>query len=293
MNLALRLDQPDVSRPFASRRLAFGPSGEPSIAILNGRATSFEGGTDEPALSLKWLPEGVAEYRSEGRAYRLAGSTQLLLNRGQPYRMRMKGPSESFVLFFSDAMADAAWQAQAGEAGAMPEMPTVAAAGPDDLQQRLSILREECRRTEPNGEKLTELSCAILNDVVALAEARRRQALRLPVLRKTTRDELLRRLVRAEAYLLETGAKATLSDAANAAALSPFHLIRVFEAVFGETPLAYAAAKRLDRAHGMLTGTGHSITDISLAAGYENRNAFDRAFARRFRTTPGAIRAAR
>jgi AraC-like DNA-binding protein len=244
-------------------------------------------------LSLKWLPEGTADYRSEGRDYRLTGGTQLLLNRGQPYRMQMRGKSESFVLFFPKAAADVAWQMHTGETGPMPETPTVAAAGTDRLQRRLSVLRRECRRDNPNSEAIMELSCAILNDVAGQAETRRRQAARLPVLRKATRDELLRRVVRAESYLADAGAKATLSGAAYAAALSPFHLIRVFEAAFGATPLAYAAAKRLERARAMLSDTALPIAEIALASGYESRNAFDRAFSRRFRITPGALRAAR
>ncbi len=291
MDFVLRLDQPDLGRLAASRRMAFGPDGAPAVSILNGRSKDFEGGADEPALSLKWMPEGTADYCSERRNHRLNGSTQLLLNRGQPYRMRMQG--ESFVLFFPKEAADAAWQALAKDAGAMPEAPSVAARAPAPLQQKLAGLRAASRQTHPVGADLLERSLALLNDVVALAHARRRHAQRLPVIRKTTRDELFRRLVRAEAYLADVGVKATLSGAADAAALSPFHLIRVFESVYGMTPLAYAAAKRLDLAHALLIETTSPIAEIAASAGYENRNAFDRAFTRRFGKTPGAVRDAR
>lgn len=292
MEFAVRLDQPNVSRPGASRRMVFGPSKGPAFAILNGRGSTFEGGADAPELSLKWLARGAADYESERRSYRLAGRSQLLLNRGQPYRMRMRGPSESFVLFFPKTAADAAWQMQSGLGASMPEIPTVAAASPLSLQSRLKELREACRQTKPNGETLEELCCAVLNEVAAFAFARRSQFMRMPALRKTTREELLRRLVRAEAYLQDTGAKATLAGAAREASLSPFHLIRVFDAAFGQTPLAYAAGKRLEHARAQLIGSRESIPDIALAAGYESRTAFDRAFLRRYRTTPGAIRAA-
>jgi len=137
-----------------------------------------------------------------------------------------------------------------------------------------------------------ERACAVLNEIVALALARREQAARLPVIRKATRDELLRRLLRAEDYLIDTGARATLAGAAQAAALSPFHLIRLFDAVFGETPLAYAASKRLARARDLLIEGRTPIADVARATGYANRNAFDRAFARRYHMTPGALRAA-
>ena len=290
MEFAVRLDQPNVRQPGRSRRMGFGSEGLSAFAILNGHASAFEGGADEADLSLKWIADGAAEYRTEGRAYRLAGDAQLMLNRGQPYRMRMQG--ESFVLFFPKAAADAAWQMQTRSGETLPEIPTVGAASPLALQKRVARLRYECLRARPNGERLVELSCAVLNDLVSLAHTRRRHAMKLPALRKTTRDELLRRLVRAEAYLADLGPKATLAGAAQAAALSPFHLIRVFNAAFGQTPLAYAAAKRLERAHGLLIESDAPIADIAAAAGYESRNAFDRAFSRRYRMTPGAIRAA-
>jgi AraC family transcriptional regulator len=110
-------------------------------------------------------------------------------------------------------------------------------------------------------------------------------------MRAATRDELLRRLARAEDYLLSAREKPTLVRAADAASLSPFHLIRVFRAVHGKTPLAFAARARLEAARDALMLTTDAVEDVSLRAGYESRTAFDRAFRRAFGTTPGALRA--
>jgi AraC-like DNA-binding protein len=291
MNFGIRLDQPDLAHPTAGRRLVFGAPAAPALVILNGTGSGFEGGADCPDLSLKWLPEGLAEYRTEGRAYRLSGASQLLLNRGQPYGMHMKGPSESFVLFFPRAVADGAWQANTGKAEAMPEVPTAAAPSHTALQNHLAALRMESRRYEPDAERLRELSCAVLGEIASLAATRRGQVMRIPAARRSTREELLRRLLRAEAYLADTGPGATLAGAADASALSPFHLIRLFNVVFGETPLAYGARLRLERAHEDLVRSRKPIADVAWDAGYESRSAFDRAFQRRFLATPGAIRA--
>jgi AraC family transcriptional regulator len=291
MQTSVLLDQPDLIAPGQSRRRRFG-AGD-GIAILNARGARFDGGGDEPELSLKWIPQGAARYRSGGKTFALGGDTQLLLNRGQPYRLAMRTPSESFVVFFPRDLATAAWSAHSGKAEAFPEVPSVAGHSHAALQLALRRLRAESRSGEPDGGRLNELALALLGDVAALAQHRRRMAQNLPALRRTTRDELIRRVARAESYLIETAHDATLEGAAAAASLSPFHLIRVFRAAYGETPLAWAAARRLERARDALILTADAIEDIARAAGYESRTAFDRAFARRFGATPGAVRAAR
>ena len=132
----------------------------------------------------------------------------------------------------------------------------------------------------------------MLAEVAVLAAERRGSLARIPALKRATREELLRRIARAEGYLIDARG-ATLEGAADAAALSPFHLLRVFRAVHRETPLAWATARRLESARDALIMTGDSIEEISRRAGYESRNAFDRAFRRRFGDTPGSVRIAR
>jgi AraC-like DNA-binding protein len=291
MEFAVTLDQPDLARPGASRRLRFGPEGTPTVGILNGSGGAFEGGADSPDLSLKWVPEGSADYRTEGRSYRVSGPNQLLLNRGQSYRLNMHEKSETFVLFFPKAVADTAWQAWKSGDRVLPDIPTAAAkAGPSMLRLLVS-LRDAARSRNPDPERLRELCCSTLNEIISTAALRRGQASRINAVKRATREELLRRLLRAESYLDDVGARATLAGIADAAALSPFHLIRLFKSVFGETPLAYGATRRLERAHGELVRTKRPIADIADATGYESRTAFDRAFTRRFGVTPGAARA--
>lgn len=290
MGLSLLLDQPDLIAPRLSRRLRFGASDAPRIAILNARGARFEGGGDEPDLSLKWIANGAARYRTEGKSFALRSDTQLLLNRGQPYTLDMREPSESFVVFFGRELADAAWAAHAGTNEAFPEVPSVAASPPAPLRAALTRLRDEARQEGPCGDTLGELALALLTDVAALAHDRRVLLTRVPSLRRATREELLRRVARAETYLVQTQRGATLDGAASAAALSPFHLIRVFRAVHGATPLAWAAARRLETARDGLLLTADAIEDIAWRAGYDSRTAFDRAFARRFRETPGRVR---
>jgi AraC-like DNA-binding protein len=289
MAALLVLDQPDLLAPGRSRRVQFGRSDGQRIGILNGRGRAYEGGAAATDLSLKWMAEGSADYESAGRYFRLSGGSQLVLNPGEPYHLRFRETSESFTVTFSRALADAAW-AQLGSGAPLPEFPTVSGRSPSRLNAHLSALYEEARVDEPDGDALIEQSFALLGEIARLAHHRRRQAKRVPALRLATRDELLRRLVRAEDYLLSTREKPTLARAANAASLSPFHLIRMFRAVHGQTPLAFAARARLEAARDALMMTADSIEEIALRAGYESRTAFDRAFRRAFGATPGSLR---
>lgn len=291
MQTQLRLDQPDLIAPERTRRLVFG-DGTERIAILNARGRLWDGGGDEPDLSLKWIPGGAARYTSGRGHFDLTGSAQLLLNRGQPYRLHMKEVSESFVLFFSRGLADRAWRALTGTGEGFPEVPSVSGLSQHELQSDVAELRAAVRRDEVDAARLEEMGLAVLTGIATLARRRRRMRDAVPALRGTTREELLRRLARAETYLVEDQNGATLDGAADAAALSPFHLIRMFRAVYGETPLAFAAGKRLESARNALLMTDDPIAAIAERAGYATRNAFDRAFTRQFRTTPGSLRRA-
>jgi AraC-like DNA-binding protein len=290
VNAALVLHQPDLLAPTRSRRLAFGEAvSGGQIAILNGRGRSYEGGMELSDLSLKWMAEGSADYESAGRKFRLAGDNQLLLNPGEPYRLRFREASESFTVFYPRSLADAAWAQLVGGGATIPEFPTIAARSPARLQSHLASLHDEAKQHEPDGDQLIEQALALLAEIANIARYRRKLAERVPALRRTTRDELLRRLARAEDYL-RSARSPTLERAAEAGALSPFHLIRVFRAVHGETPLAFASHVRLEAARDSLMLTDDSIEEISRRAGYESRNAFDRAFRKAFGTTPGSVR---
>lgn len=289
--LSVVLDQPDVTSPGRSRRVAFG-AGEDRVLILNGRGRDFEGGSETAELSLKCMVAGSADYRATGRDFRLTGAKHLLLNPGQPYRLRFRGASESFAVFFSRKLADRAWSAAVPGANALAEIPTVASRSPRGLDRALAALIGASKRETPDARALEEMSLALLSEIASLGRLRRNYADRVPALREATRAELLRRIARAEDYLVED-ARATLSGAAEAASLSPFHLIRVFRAVHGLTPLRFAQAKRLDIARDTLLLTKDPIEDIARRAGYESRNAFDRAFRRRHGAAPGAVRTGR
>jgi len=82
----------------------------------------------------------------------------------------------------------------------------------------------------------------------------------------------------------------SVRDIARRAAISPFHFIRLFEALFGTTPHQFRIASRLDRAKRLLALDRHSVTDVCMEVGFSSVGSFSYLFTRRVGTTPSSYR---
>ncbi|HLC03290.1 MAG TPA: helix-turn-helix transcriptional regulator [Anaerolineales bacterium] len=105
--------------------------------------------------------------------------------------------------------------------------------------------------------------------------------------------DVLISLCQARDMLRDTG-DGTLSvqDVAREVGMSPFHFIRLFKAVFGETPKQCQLRARLERAKVLLMMTEASVTDICMEVGFSSLGTFSYVFARRVGVAPSAYRAA-
>jgi len=101
------------------------------------------------------------------------------------------------------------------------------------------------------------------------------------------RHEGFRRLCRARDLLREDRESSlTIVDLAREVHISPFHLIRQFEAVFGLTPHQFRIQARLDRARHLLATGDHSVTDVCMEVGFSSLGSFSSLFARRVGEAP-------
>ncbi len=110
--------------------------------------------------------------------------------------------------------------------------------------------------------------------------------------KRSTRAELARRIDVGVQFILECygNPALTIPDIASAACLSRFHLIRVFKAHMGQTPIQYLTHVRLAAAMRLLTECAMPVKAIAAAVGYENRTAFSRAFTRHYGAAPSSFR---
>jgi AraC-like DNA-binding protein len=82
----------------------------------------------------------------------------------------------------------------------------------------------------------------------------------------------------------------TIDEVAREAAMSPFHFIRQFSALFGDTPHQYRIEARLDRAKRLLAHGNHSVTDVCMEVGFSSLGSFSDLFARRVGMPPSAYK---
>ncbi len=104
------------------------------------------------------------------------------------------------------------------------------------------------------------------------------------------RDTLVR-LCQAREMLREVGERApSVREVATEAGMSRYHFIRLFKAVFGETPKQCQLRARLEKAKRLLMLTETSVTDICMEVGFSSLGTFSAVFARRVGVAPSIYR---
>lgn len=105
-----------------------------------------------------------------------------------------------------------------------------------------------------------------------------------------TNDTFLR-LCRARDRLREVHDRPlTIDEVAREAAMSPFHFIRQFNALFGDTPHQFRIRARVDRARELLALSDFSVTDVCMEVGFSSLGSFSDLFARKVGSPPSAYR---
>jgi len=100
-----------------------------------------------------------------------------------------------------------------------------------------------------------------------------------------------RRLCLARDMLLEPAeTPRPIAEIAGDLGMSPSHLIRQFEAVFGTTPHQFRIESRLDLAKRLLAGGGYSVTDVCMEVGFSSLGSFSTLFLARVGESPSAYR---
>lgn len=81
-----------------------------------------------------------------------------------------------------------------------------------------------------------------------------------------------------------------LDQLATVAAVSKFHLVRCFEAAYGETPIRYLTRRRIERAQDLLRLANLTVTEVCMAVGFSSLGSFSSRFREIVGESPTAYR---
>jgi AraC-like DNA-binding protein len=99
--------------------------------------------------------------------------------------------------------------------------------------------------------------------------------------------ELLTRLCHARDLLRDwENDPLAVSEVARTSGLTCFHFIRLFKAIFGETPHQYRSRAQVEKAKHLLILTDLSITDVCMGVGFSSLGSFSALFSRRVGMPP-------
>lgn len=142
----------------------------------------------------------------------------------------------------------------------------------------------ESARNEGDGAAFEALALSLAGTVLAELAGTER-TLRAPSARDEQRiTAAVRRIER------DPRERLTLADLARAAAMSPYHFLRVFRQVVGMTPHRFVLHMRLHHAAMRLRRSDDGIAVVALESGFDDLSTFNRRFRRTMGVSPSAYR---
>jgi AraC-like DNA-binding protein len=152
---------------------------------------------------------------------------------------------------------------------------------------RLRSLAARCaEQLQPSS--FEEEFLILSQELTALHEEIAAQIARVPASRRSTQEELFRRLQIAREFIHGNASeRVSLEDVAREACLSRYHLHRAFKSTFSQTPHTYLTVLRLNRAL-VLLRSGCTVTETSLEVGFTSMSAFSRLFSAHFGFSPSS-----
>ncbi|MBC7869868.1 MAG: helix-turn-helix transcriptional regulator, partial [Chitinophagaceae bacterium] len=252
--------------------------------------------------SIKTMSNGFARYKIEGGLFAVSDDTYLILNRQQPYTIDISSPTivESFCLFFPDNWAEDLLHSATTPVHSL--LDSLTPQQPFHFIERLhrhdNLVSPHIRQLQTRTKQglltsgyLEEKLRFVLLNMLQMQTNIFHEMERLPAVKSSTRLELYRRLYRARDFMeASLGEPLRIDSIAAVAYLSPFHFMRAFKQLFGQTPHVYLTQKRIERAQFLLIHTERSVTEICFEVGFESLGSFSTLFQRTIGLSPRAYR---
>lgn len=277
-------------------------SGQTSLVLDSSSKEHYWQGAGP--LSLKLYLSGKATFKVSNRKYIIDEQSYLVLNEGEPYEVIINEETEveAFCLFFrQNLISDYVRSQKLSDTELMgqpfPEERTEIEFCPhtfkrdEDFNLKIHALK---RAIDVNVNALCKET--LLQDIIQSLVNRnhlvRQKEQRLDFVKKSTRQELIRRLLTARDFIHGSYQdQITLEDIAQASCLSVNHMLRTFKQAFRQTPNQYIQKLRIEKAKQFLVQNPEwSITKICYECGFKSLGYFSSLFKRYKGTSPSDYR---
>jgi AraC-like DNA-binding protein len=256
-------------------------------------------------LAVRWALNGQRLFESRNRRFAVDDSSYRIFNYGSEFSstIRSVSPVECYTVCFQPELAESALAGLVTPDEKLLDEPAILAKSQsvqfmektsphDEIVSPIIQRLERYKDTEVATHGWFEEQFRVLLLALIQADSKVQGEIdRVPAARAATRDELYRRIQGARDFM-EAGLSSpiTIQEIASEAAFSPFHFLRIFKQVFGETPHQYLTRRRVEAAKSFLKNTEMSVTDICLAIGFESLGSFSWMFRRHVGLSPEGYR---
>lgn len=276
--------------------------------LVYSRLSQFQRGGTQSGYGVKFVIHGEERYKVDFRPYVLGAGQYLLVNHGQEVETKVDthSPTEGICLYFEPAFLDYVYEAILVKNPDLPGIEALRAGGTlefciktyqgqghiDVLGKALEEVAAEIRQypqrmQETLDARMYEVAEALLISQAAIFA----QIERLTSAKRTTRQELYKRLSKARNYIhANLDAPLDLDTLSQVACLSKYHFIRLFKEVYDQTPRQYLISRRLERASNLLLTSSKTFHEICHEVGLKDSSSFGRLFKRSFGATPQLYR---
>lgn len=273
--------------------------------IIHSRLREFEKEVPDSGLSIKLGVKGVENYIINKERHAVSPNHFLIVNRHQQLDCYLKSREivEGFCFYLGEEVLQDAYRLLyekieehlddpfAKSHHSVTFLERVYHLRENDLGRFLTQLRPQLLHPEAS-ESLDfdsiffQLASTLLNTQLNI----RQQIDQIPSARRSTREELYRRLCMAHHYIYENFNKdIQLEKLAQVAMLSKFHLLRTYKQIYGVTPYKQVLQLRLNRAKELMQHD-YGLEEIAFMLGFSDRRSFTKAFKKRFQMPPSDYR---
>ncbi|PIQ27362.1 hypothetical protein COW36_15540 [bacterium (Candidatus Blackallbacteria) CG17_big_fil_post_rev_8_21_14_2_50_48_46] len=269
----------------------------PSL-ILNAQTKQIYRPDIRGPFSIFMNRKGISHCTLEGTRITLPEDTFLISNTGQYYSLEIDAPEtvETFNLHLGNTFMEEVQASLRLSHSHLLDEPQARVEKlfifPNRLNRKTSAFSawiETARQRE--GEALEAHLMHLILYLLQEQKEIQAEISRLPALRKTTREELHKRLNQARDCLYsDTKQRHSLDHLAQIACLSKYHFLRLFRAAYGCTPYQYQLQLRIEKSAQLLRCTKLSVQDIAFSMGFDDPSSFSRLFYRQWGLYPSQYR---